>query len=286
MERLKFRKGFFVSIVTLALALSIVAFMMNFHTAQITMNRQLIEGLPAETAGYAFDDVSSDLDGLTGINFALVRNETHVNASFGGTLGEHRNVSQDILNYGRFAAGYYSQWTGANLSLDLSNISDGGVEVVLTNGLEYVLTNESAIFQTVATSGSANVTRYEISVSVDKYRRTTTPWTPAGGDVQVVLRYSDKNGSIVDSVSLSSIGINNYVIDYSPSEVLTISVGQDGGRTGRLSITQGLNVTALVRVNATINYTNSNEVVAYYSVFMNYSQGGVERKAFVEGKRV
>ena len=280
------RKGFFVSLLTIALALSLAAFSMHVNSVQAGLDRQIVEGMPAETAGYAFDDVSSDLDGLTGINFTLARNESHVNASFGGTLGEHRNVSEEILNYGVFAASYYSRWTGASLSLELSNMTDGAIEVLLSNGLQYVLSNESAIFQTVATSGSANVTRYEISVSVDKYRRTKTPWTPAGGDVQVVLRYSDRNGSIVESVFLSSIGINNYVIDYSPSEVLTISVGQDGGRTGRLEITQGLNVTALVRVNATINYTNSNEVAAYYSAFMNYSQGGVERKAFVEGKRV
>lgn len=279
------RKGFFVSLLTIALALSLAAFSMHVNSVQAGLDRQLVEGLPAETAGYAFDDVRSDIDGLTGINFRLARNETHLNASFGGAIGEHRNVSEDILNYGAFAASYYSRWTGANLSLDLSNLTDGGVEVVLTNGLEFALSNTSAVFRTIG-NGATNVTRYEISVSVDKYRRTTTPWTPTGGDIQVVLRYADRNGSIVESVSLSSTGINDYVIDYSPFEVLTISVGQDGGRTGRLSISQGLNVTALVRVNASINYTSSDEVAAYYAAYMNYSQGGVERKAFIEGDRV
>ncbi|MDO8339742.1 MAG: hypothetical protein Q7T16_03730 [Candidatus Burarchaeum sp.] len=280
------RKGFFVSIVTLALALSLVSFSMGVNSVQNSLDRQMVDGLPAETAAYAFDDVGSDIDSFTGINFGLARNASQINASFGGTIGMQRNMSQEIAVYGTYAADYYARWTGANLSLDLSNLTDGAIEVSLSNGLQFVLSNQSAVFQTVAANGATNVTRYEISVNVDRHRRLATPWIPSGGDIQVVLRYSDRNGSITDTVSLSSTGINNYVIDYSPLDSITISVGQNGGRTGVLSISQGVNVTALVRVNASINYTNADEVQSYYSAFMNYSQGGVERRAFIEGDRV
>jgi len=70
------RKGFFVSIVTLALALSLVSFSMSVNSVQNSLDRQMVDGLPAETAGYAFDDIGSDIDSLAGINFALARNET------------------------------------------------------------------------------------------------------------------------------------------------------------------------------------------------------------------
>ncbi|VVB98486.1 Uncharacterised protein [uncultured archaeon] len=279
-------KGFFVSIVTLVLVFSLAAFSMQFYSGQAELDGQMVEGLPAETAGYAFDDIGSDVDALTGINFALARNSTTLNASFGGTIGMQRNLSQELTRYGTYADSYYSQWTGANATLGLSTITDGSVEVMLSNGLQYVLENGSAVFESTAADGATNVTRYEISVNVDKFRYSEAPWVPSGGDVVVVLRYVDRNGSIAQSGSFSSTGLNNYVIAYSPLESLTISMGAAGARKGVLTISRSTNVTAVLRINASISYANESEVRSYYGVSLNYSQAGIERDSLIEGKKV
>ncbi|MEW6329669.1 MAG: hypothetical protein AB1468_06190, partial [Candidatus Micrarchaeota archaeon] len=230
------KKGFVLTIITILLLSLLLVFSAFYSRANQRIESNALALQPVERAGYVFDDVASDLKQICGAGISLERNASETRIYLEDALPSSASAAK-FQNYKTFIEGRYANASNANITLNITNLSDGDADIIFSNGLIY---NVSYFLNTIEfynSTGSTNATSLEINLTMNKYRGSAGAWSWGASGVDVVLRYTDLNGTKTESGKLDESAPNTYTINYDGGGLVQIEFGAlGGGRTGALSI--------------------------------------------------
>ncbi len=277
------KKGFVLTIITILLLSLLLVFSAFYSRANQRIESNALALQPVERAGFVFDDVADDLNYICGANISLERNASEMRIYFEDVLPSSASAAK-FQNYKTFIEGRYADASNANITLNASNLIDGDVDFLFSNGLIYNQSYSDSAISFYNSTGSTNATSLEINLTMNRHRGSAGAWSWSPIGVDVVLRYTDLNGTKTESGKLDDTAGNTYTLNYDGGGVVQIQFGAlGGGRTGALSIKRSGSVDVNIHAQIKTAPLPVNESVrASYNAIMNYTQGNVGRTGYIE----
>ncbi|MDO8553277.1 MAG: hypothetical protein Q7S22_00590 [Candidatus Micrarchaeota archaeon] len=280
-------KAFIASILAITMCVILITFWSAIAGASVDFERSISSTTPLSYASSLFDSVGNDVNILIGPNATIVKNNQTIVFSVNEQLPKS-NFSATLSAYNTFLQNNITGVSHTNVSLNFSNVIDGAVAVTIFGNLQYLLnyTNSSSnevLFQGLNSSSKTNVTVYNISISVSKFRQSISPFSfDPSGDISVLLKYTDYNGTDTQTGNLSSTVANSFSIKYVNNETVTILLGKSGNREGILFITDNL-ASPIIDINVSLPLQDIEKKASMvYNIPMNYSQGKIFKNAQIE----
>jgi hypothetical protein len=172
---------------------------------------------------------------------------------------------------------YVADSSHSDISLNFTNISDGTIRAFINE--DYIYTNNHVIPEIIFTSeNDMGTTSYEINFSITKIRTNMTHFvSDPGGDIEVVIYYTDLNSSEVETATLNSDEDNVLTINYQDESTIEIAIGEHDGSDGSLRISSSTyNTVAIVQFAAVLPPINESKKLGYaYDGTIEYVQGDI-----------
>ncbi len=286
------RKGFVISISTFLVMITVVWFSIFYTGFMQNQEADIYSTYPIEKAGFVADDIIWDVNQIVGIGQSVERRTDFMRIEIKDKLPADINKLQ-LIDYNEFVDINYSEKQNASINLDFSNLLDGKVELLFSNGLvyEHQYSGDQNFSKFYRNDGSdTGVFTYDINVFVQNARYDSgesEEWDcDNDGDVNVNLRYSDSYGESVNSFCQQD-SEEEYEYEFEFDSVagsLVVSFGDVQGNENSLKIRNNIgnpNVEVVVSISAELA-SPTEEVVWYYDADLNYVQGAVELNRKIE----
>lgn len=264
-------RGFVVTIISVALATILFTLTSTLYENFNSMQRALITPHALTYGAYLFDDVGHDLTEITGNRILLGQENGSVSLVVGCSVPGN-NYTHELEEYEDYLENSFAARTNAVIDANFSNMSEGTL-VMDISGYEY----ENRYDRGEMYFGGTGANDYVINASVFKKRGNITQMNSTAGDLNVSIRYTDLNGSIVQTVAIKSNESNVFRADYGANEYVEIRVGRNRGHDGTILIIAD-NAEADVSWSASLPEP-AGRVGYSFDATMSYSQGGISKNA-------
>ncbi len=262
-------KGFVVTIIAVALATILFTLTSTLYDNFSSMQRAIIGPHALTYTAFLFDDVAYETAMITGNRIGLGQENGSLMLAVECSV-PNKNYTAELGEYRDFLENGFANRTHSAIIMNFSNMTQGTLEMDIA-GYEY----ENRYDDGEMYFGGTGAGGYVINASVFKIRGNITDMNSTGGDLNVSLRYTDLNGSMVQTVTIKSNETNVFRADYGAGEYIEIRVGRNRGSDGTLLITTG-NADADVRWSAALPEP-SGKVGYSFDATMFYSQGGISK---------
>ena len=282
--RCKMQKGFIASIIAMSLVAILVLLWIQLQVAALEFESTITSSQPIIYPRYYFDNVFNDVRSIAGPStLSLVE----TNTSFSIVIGEKlpkANFTGQLDTYKNFLEATFSATAHANFSANFSNLTDGTYELSIGNlqfSLNYTNQSANSLSFGPANSSGINITRYDINVTVSKYRASRTQFVdnPAG-DLNITLIYSDLNGTVAETKLLNSNAVSSSRVTYTDGSFVDINIGSPA-KKALFYVADNAASPAFVFV-ATLSLNESVDLRPGYLALLNYTQSSVSRIALVQ----
>jgi len=275
------RKGFFFSVIAISFMLLLMGLAVTMSNEYWEAERVVAKPQPLtystatmENIGKQFADIVLPIASLRSQNTSLMLmiSDSSPREGIGSELNELKSYVEDDL----------ADSLHAQINVNISEVNKEGLNISIADNFNYVNSNDTAYFVPKANSSPTNATAYALNFTINDFRNTVDDFTfNPSGDMQVLLQYTDKNGTAQTSGNLSSTTENRFSITYGINETSRIDI-----TIGRVDINGSVGDGALLlnMTNTSVDFAfiaNLSETSSYSSnliVFpipMNYTQGGI-----------
>lgn len=262
-------KGFVITIISVALATILFTLTSTLYDNFNSMQRALIGPQALAYSAFLFDDVAYELTAITGNQIRLGQENGSVSLAVECTV-PNKNYTAELGEYEDFIEDYFASKTHSSIEANFSNMTMGTLEMEI---LDYEYENRYDDGEMYFGGTGAN--NYVINASVFKNRGNITGMNSTGGDLNLSLRYTDLNGSMVETVTIKSNESNVFRADYGAAEYIEIRVGRNRGADGTILILTN-NAEADVSWSAILPEPTG-KVGYSFDATMSYSQGGISK---------
>ena len=279
MDNKKEKKAFIASITAIGLAAILILLWLALQNTSIAYEKNMTEAQPLAYTGYYFDNIFGGIQTIIGpTTLSLGQNDTSFSIMIGDTMGK-ANFTTGITNYKNLVETNFSARAHANITINISNITDGRYEMMIDR-FQYVYnyTNSSSneILFGAVNGTIANITYYQINVTTSKSRALRIPFLPSvAGDIIVTLLYNDNNGTDTEVTTLDSTILSVSSILYTDNTSININVGNPTS-PGQLQITD-FGVSPIFSFTASFPLDNKTTLSPSYQALLNYTQGKITR---------
>ena len=276
------KKGFVISLSTI-LIFSIVLLFAVFYESLVQRNNSFVlESFETQKAGFAADDIASDLNRLLGTGIRASHDKNALQLSFSDSLPAKISKTE-LGNLENFIDSNFARQINSNIDVNFDMLLDGNTEIIFSNGLRYDYnygTVNSVMFY--APYKDTNAARYDINITVNAASIDSSAWAwNSNGDINVNLSFTDQNSglSVAYSGKLDSSIENTYQWNYSAvsGDSFYIKIGELGEHEKALRIIEAItnsDARAEINVNAVLPLP-SHEIEWHYNADYNYSQNDV-----------
>jgi hypothetical protein len=270
---------FTISIVLISmLIVSLSSFELE-NEREINRERVLQEGIGS--AGYVFDDAADDLGDLTGVGIECERNLTH----FSVTVDDGFPFpSSNLSSYESYMEEVYSGNTHSDISIDTSGMENRTVE--FTNGIYYG--REEGEWGRGTLSSPKEMNRTEIRANVvcsGPSMNITQMEEDAGGELHVVINYSDSSSSFLQDIYVNK-GVDRWIEADFAAKKLRFVVNQTDVDYDRAYVEGYGDPSCSYELKVVFKNEYGGDIVYYYNTLLNYTQGNVTKNGYVEAGRV
>ncbi len=276
-------RAFVLTLITVSLMSLLVLTWISFQESAVRFEGNSLRPQSLAFSRIVFEAVFDELHRIAGPDFSTSPTNTTVMVFFNDTLPKP-NITAELDLLDNFIEANYSRRIHANLSLDLTNLTDNSVDFILSG--HYVhRTNSSTGASTVEfyslNGAQSGVTRYDINVTTLLVRQSVTSfsWDPTG-DINVSLTYSDSNGSVTLTGLLRNGTTNTFSILYANNQTTNVTIGALGTKRGALLIGDTAGTAYSLAVHLPFNM--SQHLTYGYEASLNYTQGVISKYGRVE----
>lgn len=188
-----------------------------------------------------------------------------------------------------FVEGDLADSIHADISVNISNVNNGSLQLKLLDNFVFengMNGSREVMFRPVTNDSSTGATEYWLNFSINEYRNTVNEFGwDAGGDVNVTVLYTDKNGTVEISGSLDPDEANTLRITYGENETeeIDVNIGRvqlngnqyDGALW--MNMSNSTSATFAFAVELPLQPSNASNLMVF-PIPMNYSQGGVYKE--------
>ncbi len=280
------RKGFVLSLVAVLFVMLLVLMAATMANEYAESQRVEAAPVPNSFASASLDNVGRLTADLLLPSASVAEDDSGATVSVSDALP--RQVSQAQLSgLQYYAEGELADSQHANITVNTSQVENGSLDLRIMDNfaLQSTINNSPAmVFRSMANGSSTNATGYNVTIYVDDYDSSITEFTnDPSGTVNATLSYSDRNGTVVDTVSLNPSAANYFFINYMSGGYADIVIGrvsQNGSNyNGALSISL-TNETAAYSFSARLPAQPPSESsLIVFPVQMTYAQDGVQKTA-------
>ena len=210
-------KGFIFSIIAISFMLLLITLAITmsneyWETERVSAQPQPLSYAAAtlETVGKLFCDVSLPDAGVSSDNSSL-------NIRVADSVPRSGNGGQ-LSALKSYVEGDLADSLHADISVNTSQVDNSSLRVALADSFAYENGKNGTrevFFGTITNASSTGATRYSLNISVNEFRRSVGAFTfIPGGDMNVTIRYTDKNGTVESSGKLNSNAPNTMTFDY------------------------------------------------------------------------
>jgi len=187
-------KGFLFTILTILIAISIIALASFFATERVKRD------LSAEKVNNVFDDVETDIEDILKISASIERSSGYITVSFRDHFPLD-NGANTMSEYKSFIEGYYAQEIGSNISISgLSNSTFTIKPYDLT--YEYPSYNKEGIWVYNKSGDADAIKKYLVEIDFDKNLANVVNQS-IPGDLEVVIDAKFANTEYINSISIA-----------------------------------------------------------------------------------
>lgn len=245
------------------------------------INRERVLQERIGMSAYLFDDVADDLEDLMGMDIEAGRNATHFSITVDDSFPF---PSPNLSSYESYLEDVYSSNTHSNISMDTTGMGDKIVE--FSNGIYYkreegawgkgILSSPKGVNRTgirvniVCSIASANITQMEEDV---------------GGELHVIINYSDLNSSLEQDIHINK-GVDRLMDVNFTTKGLRFVIKQTEATYDRAYVEVYNGPSCSFELVEELKDESGGDIVYYYNALMNYTQGNVTKKGYVEVGRV
>ena len=275
-------KAFVLSISAISLVLTLVIFFNLLNTQSAEFERALAEPVPMIYANMVVSSIGYEIASICGPSMNMIENNDSIMLMINEELPKE-SYANTLLSYVNFISGNFSDAVHADISVNITNLTNGSIRSYLFE--DYIYENNysednTILFGTWDEEGSTNATEYVINISVLKYRSTVNSFSFGSGDMNVTINYKDLNGTISENGFLNSAGSNIFSISYNYASALStveVELGKVGNRSGALFVTD-INASSTLGLEIRIPEQNaSKQIHERYEAMINYVQGNVNK---------
>jgi len=210
-------KGFIFSIIAISFMLLLITLAITmsneyWETERVSAQPQPLSYASAtlESIGKLFVDVS--LPGAT-----VFSDNSSLNIRIADSVPRSGNGGQ-LATLKNYVEGDFADSLHADISVNTSQVDNSSLRATLADSFAYENGRNGtreALFGTIANASSTGAKRYSLNITVNEYRRSVSAFTfTPSGDMNVTIRYTDKNGTVEASGGLNSNAANTMTIDY------------------------------------------------------------------------
>ena len=219
-------KGFVSTLIAIALGLLLATFIAILQSSQDEFEINQLRYQSLANARTAFEEAAEDLHDIVGTDIHLQENDAALFIRFQDTFPP-ANLSDALDRYAIFLQTSASANRHANMSLNVTSLSDGRAEILFFED-QFVYWKDYAANRTVASplSGGSSAYNYSGNLTVPLVRasldQSGLTWVVNASDgTYIDIDYSDSNGSLgwagyIDPTRLQRIRIlydNNQTLD-------------------------------------------------------------------------
>jgi hypothetical protein len=267
-------RGFVITILSISFMVLIVMLAFSLRNAYLATERSLLEPLPLLYSAFLLDDLAFELNSLLGPGISLNQTNASTVVSIRDTLHTY-NHSADILGYESFVEGEVAERTASSISANFSNMTGGTMRMFINGDYEYV-NDEGGTRARFFRDGGSGAKSYDINITVYSLRENVTHMQfNESGTLNVTIRYTDLNGTQVESGRVFPGQDNHFAVSYPNGTSIAITTGLYGGNPGSLVISAS-GTWAEASFTAVLPPLNATRKLGYeYDATIDYAQGPV-----------
>lgn len=266
-------KGFVVTIIALSLVALLFVLSTSLRNNYLSNERSLSAPQPLIYGAFLFDSIAMDVNSLIGpvIQFNQMDNSLGIAVTDSIPKG---NISSALSTYGNFLNQSVADQTHSSINANFSNLTSGVLTVYINR--DYLYTNNEYAGEmefTAPGGGGTNATSYDINVTVLKTRSSISPFNfNNSGNLNITLRFTDLNGTDIESGSVFSTSSNVFSVSFSDGSSASVSVGLNNGSSGSLVI-RTANANGAASWYVLLPPLNETKKMGYqYDATLNYTQ--------------
>ncbi|MBU0592051.1 hypothetical protein KKF81_05020 [Candidatus Micrarchaeota archaeon] len=270
------KKGFVITLVTLALVSLLLVFATALHNGYLSMERAIVDPQALMYTSFLFDSVAHDTNNIAGPEILITQTSGNAGIWISDSVpGE--NYSSKLSEYEDFLETTFANQAHATINADFSNMSSDSL--VLTINENYVYRNNISTSEVFFSSNeeSTDAMAYYINITVLKIREELAGFTfDPDGDMNVTVRYTDYNGTYEESGTVYSNQINTFQADYADGEYMELNAGSKNSKYGTLWIQATENTTASFSYYVVLPAQEEDDKINYkYNATLDYVQGKI-----------
>lgn len=273
-------KGFVITLISVSLIVILVVMAISLRNEELRSQRVVLEPLPLIYSNFYFDSVAQSINKIAGPDLELGENDSSTTIRISDRI-ESDTHAQELTNFADFVSGDLAQRTQSNISLNLSNITNGVNKVFIHQ--DYIYTNDHQNNQSNFTKeGGTGARSVDIQYTIGAVRANfTSPTFSDNGTMNVSFVFTDLNGTVNESGAVYANQVTSMTIDYAGGCQVNIQIGRINSNDGSYSIST---------TNCEIDYSaqielepiNFEKKYGYeYDATMNYTQGKIEKFALI-----
>jgi hypothetical protein len=177
----------------------------------------------------------------------------------------------------------------ADISVNTTNVSSGYVEATIAQSYVYESGrngSQEVALHPLVNGSSLDADEYWLNFTINEYRNTVDAFNFPGGDLNVTVRYTDRNGTVVISGGMNPNVENRMSITYGENETewIEIILGEvdevEGFEwDGSLWMNTSNTTSASFAFAAKLPLASTNETsLIELQIPMNYTQGGIYKE--------
>jgi hypothetical protein len=265
-------RGFVITILSMSLIVLLLILAMSVRNSHLATERALIEPLPLIYSSFLLDDAAHQFNSIAGPKITLSETNESMGVSVADSIHAF-NHTAEILSYSAFLEGEVAERTASNISANFTNMSDGEMRIFINEDYTYVNDHndgEARFFR----AGGTGAASYDINVTVYSVRQNVSHMAfSENGTMNVTIRYTDLNGTDVESGSVYADAPNSFTVNYPDGTSLNVDVGLAGGNPGSLKISSA-GAIAETSWHAMLPRLDADTKRGYeYDAVISYSQG-------------
>jgi|GEM_PF-1837661 hypothetical protein len=272
-------RGFVITLSTLVLIVLLVSLTSSLQNSYLSMERALTEPRAMLYAAFLFDAVGNDVNEIAGPVLDIIELNTSMQIYIADEV-ENNNYSIWLAEYENLIENTMANQTHATVAMNLENISNGTLSMEINSRYNYWNSIPEKKMKFWA-QGNTSASVYELNLSAMKERdHISYPSDVPGGDMEITIISTDSNGTVSQTISLSSETSSTCEWAFTDGSYVEIQFGKnDGSNSGALWIIAE-DVNATFSFIATVPKINESEKLGYqYDAMMNYSQGKISKNA-------
>ena len=269
-------KGFIASLVTIIISLLLLLQVIAIRESSHSFEQQSSSFQSLRHASLISDAVANDVAHILNFPINVYQNNVSSFLAISGTMPPS-SPNSTLQNYADFIASDIAAKSHANISLNITNMTDGLTEINFFNRYDIAIDYENRTFLFLSPMSLAPKV-YEFNITIAQYRDLVDQdITPGIGGPNLTLNYLDNNGSITWQGQLDPNMAHSLTVTYTNNKSFTLAIAFPGQYS---LLAFDTNHTGFFTFAAEVPLLNASEPLSYYySGELYYAQERMSKRA-------